>query len=427
MSDNKEVLQQLGEAFAEFKKANDERLAEIQKSGDTAGSESRAKLEAIESRLDELNKTKSEIEALQVKLDSPEFSAGSEDQRVKQESEAFAAVIRSASPRKGNQGEFGAKELAEYREKAISGQSSITGGVAIPQEMSRAIVKQMANTPSVYNHVTRRDVSSINSVAVTARYATNGGWAGEEGVRSETNTNDMYSTTPTFGTVYAYPKATEESLEDLFFDVNQFLVDSATFSFNQLLAAAIISGNGTSKPTGMLVNTEETPDGTDVSPQRTFGYIEEIHSGYASSLGNDRTGSPQGDPVDLFMDVAGKLRVAYRSNASWLVNRETATTMRKYKDADGNYLWEQSVQSGQPNVFLGYPVIEEDHMPSEGTNALPVVFGDLRSAYVLAQMSGMSVTMDNITTPGYVKFYIRMRVGGIVSDDTAIKVIKCAV
>ena len=36
-------------------------------------------------------------------------------------------------------------------------------------------------------------------------------------------------------------------------------------------------------------------------------------------------------------------------------------------------------------------------------------------------------TMDNITTPGYVKFYIGMRVGGIVSDDTAIKAIKCAV
>ena len=37
-----------------------------------------------------------------------------------------------------------------------------------------------------------------------------------------------------------------------------------------------------------------------------------------------------------------------------------------------------------------------------------------------------SAVDDNITTPGFVKFYIRKRVGGIVSNNQAVKLLKCA-
>jgi HK97 family phage major capsid protein len=38
----------------------------------------------------------------------------------------------------------------------------------------------------------------------------------------------------------------------------------------------------------------------------------------------------------------------------------------------------------------------------------------------------MRITMDEITTPGQVKWYVRKRVGGKLINDDAIKVIKCA-
>jgi HK97 family phage major capsid protein len=62
-------------------------------------------------------------------------------------------------------------------------------------------------------------------------------------------------------------------------------------------------------------------------------------------------------------------------------------------------------------------------------NAFPVAFGNFRRAYILADhaAAGLRVSVDdNITTPGYVKFYIRKRVGGKVSNNEAIKLLKCA-
>lgn len=66
-------------------------------------------------------------------------------------------------------------------------------------------------------------------------------------------------------------------------------------------------------------------------------------------------------------------------------------------------------------------------MPDISANAFPVAFGNFRSGYLIADSAQLRITVDdNITTPGYVKFYVRKRVGGKPLDDNAIKLIKCA-
>jgi HK97 family phage major capsid protein len=80
-------------------------------------------------------------------------------------------------------------------------------------------------------------------------------------------------------------------------------------------------------------------------------------------------------------------------------------------------------------MLLGFPVYLTDAMDSVGANNFPVAFGNFRRAYILADhaASGLRITVDdNITTPGYVKFYIRKRVGGIVANNEAVKLLKCA-
>jgi HK97 family phage major capsid protein len=66
-------------------------------------------------------------------------------------------------------------------------------------------------------------------------------------------------------------------------------------------------------------------------------------------------------------------------------------------------------------------------MPDIGANAFPVAFGDFGEGYLIVDLVGLRITVDdNITTPGQVKFYLRKRVGGKLLNDDAIKVIKCA-
>jgi HK97 family phage major capsid protein len=36
------------------------------------------------------------------------------------------------------------------------------------------------------------------------------------------------------------------------------------------------------------------------------------------------------------------------------------------------------------------------------------------------------MTLDEVTVPGYVNFYVRKRVGGKVLNSDAVKVVKCA-
>ena len=60
-------------------------------------------------------------------------------------------------------------------------------------------------------------------------------------------------------------------------------------------------------------------------------------------------------------------------------------------------------------------------------NAFPLAFGDFREGYLIVDLvNSMRITRDEITTPGYVKFYVRKRVGGKVKNSEAIKLLKIA-
>ncbi len=51
-------------------------------------------------------------------------------------------------------------------------------------------------------------------------------------------------------------------------------------------------------------------------------------------------GFPASDPSDKLMDLVYALKSGYRQNAHWVMNRKTQATIRKFKDGDGNYLWQ---------------------------------------------------------------------------------------
>jgi HK97 family phage major capsid protein len=86
-----------------------------------------------------------------------------------------------------------------------------------------------------------------------------------------------------------------------------------------------------------------------------------------------------------------------------------------------------SIEGAETNEIFGYRIVEMDHMPDIAANAFPVAFGNFREGYLAVERTSLRITIDdNITTPGTVKFYVRKRVGGIVRQDQAIKVIKAA-
>jgi HK97 family phage major capsid protein len=130
--------------------------------------------------------------------------------------------------------------------------------------------------------------------------------------------------------------------------------------------------------------------------------------------------------ADVFYQMIYALRARYRANARWLTSKVILASLRSYKDTTNAYLWQPSLVLGQPDMFMGFPITEAEDMPAVATGNFPLAIGDFKEGYLIADRVGMRVTRDEITAPGFVKFYIRKRVGGKLRNTQAIKLLKIA-
>ncbi|MEQ9489508.1 MAG: phage major capsid protein [Alphaproteobacteria bacterium] len=318
--------------------------------------------------------------------------------------------------------------IADLDAKAVDLQSDAAGGYAVPESIHMEISKRLRELNPIRSLARVISASTSDFKILVDINGTSSGWVGETDSRSETDTPQLEEVAPTQGIVYAYPKVTEEALQDILFNVEDWLIDSVSEELAIAESQAFITGNGTKKPTGFL-NGSKVATGDNDSPARAFGAIQYIPTGKSDGFANDRLDSPPGNPVDALLDCVYSMKPKYRQGpgVSWLMNSATAGVIRKFKDGDGRYIWTESMREGEPARLLGYPVQEAEDMPDIGANAFPVAFANWRRAYTIVDRSALSITIDNnITTPGYVKFYVRQRVGGKLIDDKAIKLIKVA-
>lgn len=421
MMEIKRLIDQQGEAWEEFKRANDAAIKA--KADGKVISDLEAKLAATSAALDEI----------QTKLSRPgAFSGGaSSGERQSPEAEAYKSAffdwmrspgnpeLRSTLQRRGRELELAGRTAAgddafESRAAQTITSSGSAGGFALPEVVEQQIARLSVDISPIRSIATVRVVGSTDYKEL---FDVNGAafeWVGENTARGQTPTPDLAEVAPTFGTASARPRATEEALDDLFFDVESWLVSSAAEAIAAGEGLAFISGNGTARPTGLLSGPAAvaTSDAT-----RAFGTLQYIASGQAAAMPTS---------VDVLYDIVYSLRARYRPNAVWLMARTVLSSLRKYKDSQGAYLWQPAIAAGQPPAFMGYPVTEAEDMPAVAANATPIAFGDFREGYLIADRVGMRMTRDEITAPGYVQFYVRKRVGGRLRNTQAIKLLKIA-
>jgi len=420
-----DALDKIATAFDEYKSVNDARIAAAAKGAGTA--ELDAKLAKMDGEIDKLNELKSDLEKLQTKLARP--GQGKDGERTSPEADAYKSaflhwVRNPGDPERRTALQQRAKSLAKIETRAdddfeTRAAQTVTstgsaGGFALPEVIERAIARLSVDISPIRQIATVRTVGSPDYKEL---FDVNGAafeWVAEAGARSQTNTPDLAEVAPTFGTASAKPQASEESLDDLFFDVESWLVSSAAEAIAQGEGAAFVTGNGTNKPTGF--NAGPTPV-TTVDASRAFGTLQYIASAQAAAMPTT---------ADIFYDIVYALRARYRANANWVTSKLVLASLRKYKDSQNQYLWQPSLVPGQPATFLGFGIVEAEDMPAVGANAFPLALGDFREGYLIADRVGMRMTRDEITSPGFVKFYVRKRVGGKLRNTQAIKLLKIA-
>jgi HK97 family phage major capsid protein len=427
MADIARTLDSLGTAVEAHRKATDEQLLELKKLG-TVTPETRAKLDKLDATLDQLAETKKELETLITRASRPGLGGGNGEHRETPEARehriALVDWMRDPSnPERRSRLYNAQKDVAkkqgqdgwETRATQTVTSAGAAGGFALPEEIAREIARLSVDISPVRQVATVRTVGTPDYKELIDVNGAAFEWLGEAGTRNQTNTPDLFEVAPTFGMASAKPQASEESLDDLFFNVEEWLTTSAADAIAQGEGAAFIAGNGTNRPTGILSGPAPLATGDGV---RAFGTLQYIPSLLAAALPAS---------ADTFLDVVYSMRARYRANARWMTSKLVIAAMRKYKDSTGQYLWQPSLQMNTPDQFLGYPVVEAEDMPVVAANAFPVAFGDFREGYLITDRVGMRITRDEITTPGFVKFYIRKRVGGRLRNTQAIKLLKCAV
>ena len=238
------------------------------------------------------------------------------------------------------------------------------------------------------------------------------GWADEETVAESTGGGIERISIPVHE-LSAMPKASQRLLDDAAFDVEAWLAGRIADKFARSEAAAFINGDGIAKPRGILSYPHAEND------QRAEGQIGYVTSGEMGEF-------PAVNPADGLVDLIYALGAEYRANAAFVMNSKTAASIRKMKDADGRFLWTDSLTAGHPAQLLGYPVHISEDMPDIDVGALSIAFGDFRAAYTIVERPELRVLRDPFSAKPHVLFYATKRVGGGVTDFRALKLMKFA-
>lgn len=294
------------------------------------------------------------------------------------------------------------------------------GGYWVPTETANMIKHRIYDTSPV-----RRLAGSITigtsaiELPVDAADLSGGGWVDELESRSESDLSDLHMHRIEVREHSEMPVVTQNLLDDSMFNVEEFLAFKIADKFSRRENTAFVSGNGVKKPRGFMdyrsaATTEDDGD-------RDWGKLQYVPSG--ASNGFPFLSGGAADPSALF-DIVSKMKAVYRAGAHWIMNRATAAVIRKMRDSEGRFLWQQNLVPDQPPLLLGYPVAEFEDMPNIGTDAFPIAFANLGMGYTIVDRHGVRILRDPFTTKGRVKFYATKRVGGDVTDFDAIKLLK---
>ena len=399
----KEAIEEMGNAFEEFKKTNDQRLSEIEEKG-SADPLTETKLAKIEEDLDKLedvnqsltkqaqaqDEVKEQVDRIETMLKRPEL--GLSTQSIDEKAQVFEKYLRK-----------GKESLDEMELKVLTVSNDTTGGYLAPPEYVQELLKTVTEMSPIRS-VARVRQTGQRSVQMPKRTASfSAQWVAESGTRSETTGWAVGMEEIPTHEMYALVDISEQDLEDTVFDLEAEMSSEFAEQFAKAEGTAFVSGNAVGRPEGLLTN----------------GSVGETVSGHASTI-----------LADGLISLVHAVKSDYAKNGTFVFNRTSLAAIRKLKDTAGQYVFQagMSLIGGAPSTVLGYPYIEATDMPDEGSNTYPVLFGDFSRGYMIVDRVQTAILRDPFTqaTSGNVRYVARRRVGGQVIQAEAIRKLKCS-
>ncbi len=271
------------------------------------------------------------------------------------------------------------------------------GGYLVPEEFERQIVTGLDEANVVRGLAKVITTNAERKIPVAATHSA-AQWTAENGAYTESD--------PTFEQkmIDAYKltdlvKVSIELLQDSMFDLESYIAAEFARAFGIAEEQAFCVGTGSGQPTGIF-----TANGGTV--------------GVTAAAANAIT-------ADEIISLVYALKSPYRRNAKFLMNDATVSMIRKLKDNNGAYLWQPSIQAGEPDRLLGYELFTSPYVPAVAAGTFTAAFGDFKN-YWIADRSDRTVQRLNelYSANGQVGFVATERVDGKVILPEGIQLLK---
>jgi len=398
----KTQIDQIGQSWEEYKKANDGRLEQLEKSQGQAAEET-AKLERIEGDLKAALDLKKQLEDTQAAVKRiSALDAQEKKEQGSEELKAYASGLKKLAM--ANYKEH-AVQYTDAEKKAMSSNIDPQGGYSV-QPFFGSTESIIFDTSPVRNLATVTNIGTNEYIGYYDDDELGAGWVGETASRPTTATPEIGQLRIPVNEMYCNPAITENLLEDSSFNLPAWIREKAVDKFGRLEATAFVSGDGVSKPRGLISYTAKTTN-PGVYARDQVGALT--------------TAGATAITTDEMIQLRQYLKPAYRGNAYFAYNRNTEGYIRRLKDGQGNYIWQPSYQMGEADMLLGQRTVIFEDMPDIATGAIAVMIADFRKTYQIVDRVGLSILEDPYSAKPYRTFYMRRRVGGGIKNFDSIK------
>lgn len=302
--------------------------------------EEKASYEAMSKEIKDIDDTVRMFDASKTLADGKKTPASSKAQAdFEKESRAFASYVREG-------------KIVETRE-AVNMTTGDNGAI-IPATIAAKIIETVENICPIFNMTTKYNVKGTltfpvydeSGDKVQCAYAT-------EFTALESHTGKFTPVALGGYLVGALTKISKSLINNATFDVVGYIISKVSLAIARFLEQECLLGTGSSACQGVLV-----------------GATQKVTAAAATAI-----------TADEIIDVQLKVPQQYQDGATWIVNVDTLSALRKLKDKEGDYLLTKDLTQGFGFLLLGKPVYLSDKMPKIGAKAKPIVYGDFSGLY----------------------------------------------
>lgn len=345
--------------------------------------EQEAKSKALEDEVEEMKRRKAE----------------GEDDEDKEEMEAKSARKAFKTAMKSFNGEI--IKGGKLKVKSDAGTGFGAGGDTIVAEVAKFLTERIMKQSKLVSHFGTETAGGRDYSKKVTQGGTVASWEGEY----DSTAAVLVDLKATSGTLTSSPRVDKNVAADSFFDAYEFLQRDALKRIAAQSALALLQGDGSNKPKGLVKHFDATAEGQKPVETRK---VDVFHTSVLADIK---------DVESALRKLVLQVPEEYHGNSRWGMSQAAYEAIHDVKDAQGRGLMQPDPTNPLNMKIFGFDVVIDVTLKADA----PVMFGDFDAGFKVVNLPNTLDVVSNIyRVPGNMVYDITMRSAAIMGANDAI-------